>query len=355
METNLIEFVKQQEPMFMPVLSDDSIKWEKESQFCIQAIQNNDYLAKIAVANINSFQNAIINVASIGISLNPASKLAYLVPRDGRVCLDVSYMGLLHIATTEGSILWGQAKLVYANDTYENQGLTKEPIHKYMAFGDRGVIVGAYCVAKLPDGDYMTEEMDITALNKVRDTSKAKNGPWKTFPEEMMRKTVVKRASKYWPKPQQSRLDRAIEMLNVDNSEGLAEKDITGATEDQVYNFVQVCDLLSKEKSEALKVLSARDGKQYENPTQVSQVSMASFLEFANKMLDYKNRYADPMLEALENGDEFYIYECIEELTEEDQRYIWRAYTKMGLIHGAVQKQLRDIHAQVKKEEYDKG
>jgi recombination protein RecT len=37
-------------------------------------------------------------VAAIGITLNPASKLAYLVPRDGMVCLDISYMGLLHRA-----------------------------------------------------------------------------------------------------------------------------------------------------------------------------------------------------------------------------------------------------------------
>ncbi|MGP0745242.1 recombinase RecT, partial [Escherichia coli] len=86
-----------------------------------------------------------INVAAIGITLNPASKLAYLVPRDGMVCLDISYMGLLHIAMESGVISWGQAKLVHANDTYESNGLDKAPTHKYNAFGDRGDIVGVYC------------------------------------------------------------------------------------------------------------------------------------------------------------------------------------------------------------------
>ena len=55
-----------------------------------------------------SAQNASINVVAIGITLNPASKLAYLVSRDGMICLDTSYMGLHHLAQSAGSIKWGQ-------------------------------------------------------------------------------------------------------------------------------------------------------------------------------------------------------------------------------------------------------
>lgn len=218
---NIVEFVHQQEQFFTPVIADESVKWSKESQFAIQAFQKNDFLAKVATSNPTSAQNAIINVAAIGITLNPASKLAYLVPRDGGVCLDISYMGLLHIAQQSGSILWGQCKLVHANDTYESNGLDKAPTHKYQAFGDRGAIVGGYCTVKTPDGDYLTEEMSLADINKVAATSKASNGPWKTFWEEMARKTIVKRASKYWPKV--DRLDRAIHNLNTDVGEGIEE------------------------------------------------------------------------------------------------------------------------------------
>ncbi|AVR75876.1 putative RecT recombination protein [Vibrio phage ValSw3-3] len=219
---NIIEFVHQQEQFFTPVIADESVKWSKESQFAIQAFQKNDFLAKVATSNPTSAQNAIINVAAIGITLNPASKLAYLVPRDGGVCLDISYMGLLHIAQQSGSILWGQCKLVHANDTYESNGLDKAPTHKYQAFGDRGAIVGGYCTVKTPDGDYLTEEMSLADINKVAATSKAKKGPWQTFWEEMARKTIVKRASKYWPKVE--RLDRAIHNLNTDVGEGIEEE-----------------------------------------------------------------------------------------------------------------------------------
>lgn len=212
--SNIVEFVKQQEPLFCGALTDQSVTWAKESQFAIQYFQKNDFLAKTALGNPTSAQNAIINVAAIGITLNPASKLAYLVPRDGMVCLDISYMGLLHLAQSTGSIKWGQCKLVFANDTYESNGLDSAPTHKYNAFGERGAVVGGYCTVKTADGDYLTEEMSLAEIKAVEATSKAKNGPWKTFWEEMARKTIVKRASKYWPKAQ--RLDSAIHLLNED-------------------------------------------------------------------------------------------------------------------------------------------
>lgn len=212
--SNIVEFVKQQEPLFCGALTEQSVTWAKESQFAIQCFQKNDFLAKTALSNPTSAQNAIINVAAIGITLNPASKLAYLVPRDGMVCLDISYMGLLHLAQSTGSIKWGQCKLVYASDTYESNGLDCAPTHKYNAFGERGAVVGGYCTVKTADGDYLTEEMSLAEIKAVEATSKAKNGPWKTFWEEMARKTIVKRASKYWPKAQ--RLDTAIHLLNDD-------------------------------------------------------------------------------------------------------------------------------------------
>ncbi|HBU7484764.1 TPA: recombinase RecT [Klebsiella oxytoca] len=212
--TSIVEFVRQQEPLFCGALTDQSVTWAKESQFVIQYFQKNDFLAKTALGNPTSAQNAIINVAAIGITLNPASKLAYLAPRDGMVCLDISYMGLLHLAQATGSIRWGQCKLVYSNDTYESNGLDTAPTHKYNAFGDRGSVVGGYCTVKTADGDYLTEEMSLAEIKAVESTSKAKNGPWKTFWEEMARKTIVKRASKYWPKAQ--RLDNAIHLLNED-------------------------------------------------------------------------------------------------------------------------------------------
>lgn len=229
MSISIVEFVKQQEPLFVGAVTDQSVTWAKESQFAIQYFQKNDFLAKTALGNPTSAQNAIINVAAIGITLNPASKLAYLVPRDGMVCLDISYMGLLHLAQSTGSIKWGQCKLVYSNDTYESNGLDTAPTHKYNAFGDRGDVVGGYCTVKTPDGDYLTEEMSLAEIKATEATSKAKNGPWKNFWEEMARKTIVKRASKYWPRAE--RLDNAIHVINED--EGVFQEPVMAHKSDE--------------------------------------------------------------------------------------------------------------------------
>ncbi len=219
---NVYDLVEVQESDFSKVVSCPEISWDRECGFAKQALQNNDFLNKTAWNNQQSLANAIVNVASIGISLNPAAKHAYLVPRDSRVCLDVSYMGLLHLAVSAGSINWGQAKIVYSNDHYLNNGIDKAPTHQQKTFGEKGDIVGVYCTVKLPSGDYLTEEMDIAALNKVKSTSKAAKGPWKTWPDEMMRKTVVKRASKYWPQ-NGNRLQEAITVIN--DHEGLQDAD----------------------------------------------------------------------------------------------------------------------------------
>lgn len=219
---DVVGFVGSQVGLFTQALSDNSITWQKEQQFAIQAFQKNDYLAKVAMANPSSAQNAIINVAAIGITLNPAAKLAYLVPRDGGVHLDISYMGLLHLAQVSGAIQWGQCKLVYASDTYESNGLDSAPTHKYNAFGDRGAVVGGYCTVKTAQGDYLTEEMSLADIKQVETSSKAKNGPWKNWWDEMARKTIVKRASKYWPRVE--RLDMAVHHLNTDGGEGFADE-----------------------------------------------------------------------------------------------------------------------------------
>lgn len=218
MSFDLIQFVKEQEPLFSSALTDQSLTWTKECQFAIQLFQRNQKLAETAIANPASAQNAIINVAAVGISLNPASKLAYLVPRDGMVCLDISYMGLLYIAQSSGVIKWGQCKLVHASDSYETLGLDKAPAHKYNPFAtpdDRGAVIGGYCTVKTADGDYLTEEMSLAEIEEIRKVSKAgtsTKGPWVNFWSEMARKTIVKRAYKYWPRA--DRLDNAVDMLN---------------------------------------------------------------------------------------------------------------------------------------------
>jgi recombination protein RecT len=211
---------------FHGALCDNSLNFEREAGFAIQILTANDYISKLAVNGKQSVVDAVTNVAAIGISLNPAKKQAYLVPRKGKICLDISYMGLIDLAVSAGSVLWAQADLVYQGDAFTLNGFDRPPTHSYNPFSsDRGPMVGAYAVVKTSSGDYLTETMsrgDIDAIKNRSESVKAgKSSPWDTDYGEMAKKTVVKRGSKYWPKT--ARLDAAIHHLNTDGGEGLAQ------------------------------------------------------------------------------------------------------------------------------------
>jgi recombination protein RecT len=209
---------------FNTVIVDRSVNFEREAGFAIQAITSGDYIMKVALGNPQSVRDAVTNIAAIGISLNPAKKQAYLVPRKNKICLDISYMGLMDLAMETGSIKWAQANLVYKNDTFASNGLDKPPLHSFDPFSkDRGELVGVYVTVKTADGEYLTDTMSIDEVYAIRDRSeswkKDQSGPWKTDQGEMIKKTVVKRAYKYWPKTE--RLESAIHYLNTDGGEGI--------------------------------------------------------------------------------------------------------------------------------------
>lgn len=211
-------------------MSGGALNFEREAGFAVQIVAANDYTMRIAMDNRQSVINAVTNVAAIGISLNPAKRQAYLVPRDGKICLDISYMGLLDLAIQSGSIMWGQSELVYEVDRFELQGFDKPPLHNRNPFAkERGPIVGVYVVVKTRDGDYLTTCMSIDEVYDIRNRSSAwkaweqkqKKCPWVTDEGEMIKKTVIKRAYKLWPKT--DRLDTAVHFLNTEGGEGLAD------------------------------------------------------------------------------------------------------------------------------------
>jgi recombination protein RecT len=252
---------------FQSVLAEPSLSFDREAGFAVQVLESNDFALKTAMGNRQSVVNAITNIAAIGISLNPAKKQAYLVPRDGKICLDISYIGLMDLAVASGSILWGQARVVRKNDAFILNDLDKLPTHSYAPFSkDRGEIVGVYVVVKTPSGDYLTHPMSLDEVYEIRDRSSqswkgGKASPWKTDPGEMIKKTCVKQASKYWPKT--DRLSEAIHHLNTDGGEGLTN--LASASPRDGADWVDVESLIvaaqkTTTDAEALAFWSANNG-----------------------------------------------------------------------------------------------
>jgi len=247
-----------------------AISYEAERGFAMQLLTNNSYLMKAAQENQASLAQAITNVAAIGLSLNPAEKQAYLIPRNvkegnlwkTKVFLEPSYTGLIKLATDSGSIEWAQADCVYANDEFIDNGVGEKPTHKYNAFSkDRGDFVGVYCVAKTHTGDYLTNIMDANAISSVMERSESvkkyrqnnnsgHGGPWISDFKEMAKKTVIRNAFKTWPRTN----ERAAAAVNISNeNEGFDPLLTSPQTIDFTVEQKKYYDQLI-EKSDALEM-----------------------------------------------------------------------------------------------------
>lgn len=290
---------------FEQVCSEPSIAFKRESEFAMQLFANNDYLATVAVNNVVSVRSAVMNIAAIGISLNPAQKLAYLVPRDKKICLDISYMGLMHIAQQSGAIKWCQSSIVRQNDNFQLTSIDTAPRHEYNAFAtqeQRGEIVGAYTVVKTEDGDYLTHTMAIADIYGIRDRSSAWKAwiskkakcPWVTDEEQMILKTVVKQAAKYWPR--RERLDQAIDYVNTEAGEGIDFKneqsqprDVTPASEQQMEDITALMIKVNGEWSDTfMEFISKRFKRPISHPTEITVFEANDIIDMLRKKAETK-------------------------------------------------------------------
>ncbi len=206
------------------------VQWEKESMFAMQALASNTLLQK---CEPHTIRDAIINVSSIGLSLNPALKHCALIPRfNGHTqqyeChCDPMYQGLIAIATDGGAVTNVWAEVVRQADREDGNfryvaGTNPQIIHNpdpFMKDEQRGEIIGAYAVAEIKGSAHPhVTFMSIEEIENVRDKSelwkKHKKGPWKDWFEEMAKKTVIKRAQKTWPKGT-GRLEKAVQLAHI--------------------------------------------------------------------------------------------------------------------------------------------
>ena len=149
-----------------------------------------------------SVLKAVMVAAELGLDCGGTLGSAYLVPY-GRTCtLITGYRGLIDLARRSGAIRSVEARPVFPSDHFKlrfglDPVLEHEPSNKPRKADE---LLGVYCVAAFNDGGHHVEWMTREEVNAIRDRSPAgKSGPWKTDYVEMARKTVVRRAAKYWP------------------------------------------------------------------------------------------------------------------------------------------------------------
>jgi recombination protein RecT len=190
------------------VSNEYKMNFNREAGFAIQILINNPFLMK---CDPDSVKHSIVNVALTGLTLNPALKYAYFVPRkskDGLKCiLDISYIGMIKILTDAGAVKNVDAGVIYSNDKYDfRRG--SDPYFKHQpALSNRGEKIGAYAIAFLRDGGFQFEILGREEIEKIRATSESykneegrKYSPWETWEDEMWKKSALKRLFKLLPK-----------------------------------------------------------------------------------------------------------------------------------------------------------
>ena len=145
--------------------------------------------------------------------LEPSLGMVYLVPyRNNKKpgnpleCqAQIGYKGLIELANRIENVQVS-AHIIYSNDQFDIQYAPEEKIfHKPKIKGDRGEIVGAYCIWKKKDSTSF-HFMTIDEIYKIREksisyrtaeTNGTKDSVWHEWPEAMIKKTVIRQRAKY--------------------------------------------------------------------------------------------------------------------------------------------------------------
>lgn len=162
---------------------------------------------KLAECNPMTFIGAMMTAAQLGLEPNTPLGQAYLIPYwNGKATrlecqFQLGYKGMIDLAFRSGQISSIQAHVVYENDTFEYSYGLDPALRHVPAITERGKPVSVYAVFKTKDGGFGFEVMSWTdAMAHGQRYSKSYgSGPWQTNPEEMAKKTVLKKVLKYAP------------------------------------------------------------------------------------------------------------------------------------------------------------
>ena len=226
---------------------------------------------KLAQCTQASLWSCILDCAQLG--LEPDGRKAHLIPYGDTCTLIVDYKGLVALARRSGEISDIHADIVCRNDKFEYSFGSDGKLEHRPNLEDRGEVIAAYSFAKLKDGSCSYEVMSVKEIDAIKQRSKAKtSGPWITDWNEMAKKTVFRRHSKWLPVSSefQEAIDKDFDVpIDITPGKGsqVAPKEISRETAGLVAKpaIVEAPGVLSEEeKAEVLAAERARPKKQRE-------------------------------------------------------------------------------------------
>lgn len=151
-------------------------------------------IPKLAQCTPESVMECLMTLSALG--LEPDGRRAHLIPYGNTCQLVIDYKGLVELAKRNGDVSNIYAQAICDNDDFTYD--TGEIKHLVDFRKPRGEPYAYYCIIRFKDGGTHTEVMTKDEVDRIRNRSKAaKSGPWVTDYEEMAKKTVFRRASKW--------------------------------------------------------------------------------------------------------------------------------------------------------------
>lgn len=221
----LRDHIARAQPEFAKTLP-DYIKPERFTRTAQSALLFTRNIEK--VKNAQSLLSACMKAAADGLILD-GREAALVVDYHSEVQYRPMMRGLLKLAYNSGIVSFISVQVVRKGDVFEHVPTSPNPVmHKISYDGERGEAIVVYALATLKDGAIVHEVMTISQINGIRDRSdawkaykagKIKSTPWHTDWEEMARKTVFRRLSKYLPSSaDRDAFHQAVERIDADYS-----------------------------------------------------------------------------------------------------------------------------------------
>jgi phage RecT family recombinase len=310
------------------------LDYNNEARFALQAISNND---KLLECDPETIKDAFVNLAAMGLSLNPAGQQAALLPRwnskRSRVECTASpqYRGLMKLATDTGVISNIRADVVFLceEDTFDvDLGSNPYLKHKPKLFapreervidlvsGERNRMIGAYCIAQLRDaphphitvmdiGEILTVARASDAFNP-RDAKKNPSGPWVVWPGEMTKKSAIKRGYKQWPVSDGEAYKRLQTAIHIDNE---AEANEQASEIDEESLRADMGEKISDEQAKIIRDLCSTQGlapakvAETYRTNSLKKIPVRYFAEIEAKLLDRQKKVNEAAKQNAEGGD----------------------------------------------------
>jgi recombination protein RecT len=200
------QITAQQDRSIRGLLTGDSFKQQltnalprhlKPERFIRVALTAMTRTPRLKECTQESFFNCLLSLSAAG--LEPDGRNAHLIPY-GKVCtLIIDYKGMVELVQRSGKVSYVHADVVCENDVFDyNKGNLEK--HTIDFKSDRGKPYAFYALARFKDGSEKCDVMTIEEVKAIQKRSRSGgNGPWVTDFNEMAKKTVFRRLSKWLP------------------------------------------------------------------------------------------------------------------------------------------------------------